>query len=104
MGTEKPHRVMSFERLRPVVWSGELVALAGVERFHIIAPRLLQPDAVATDLEYVALLCLYHRQVLLGALPDRPDPARVSPAAVPGRRTGPSFRFVRPPLWVSQRP
>jgi hypothetical protein len=66
---------MSFERLRPVIWSGELVALAGVERFHIIAPRLLQPDALTTDLEYVALLCLYHRQVLLGALPDRPDPA-----------------------------
>lgn len=66
---------MSFERLRPVVWSGELVALAGGERFHIIAPRLLQPGAATSDLEYVALLCLYHRQVLLGVLPDRPDPA-----------------------------
>ena len=66
---------MRFERLRPVLWSGELVALAGVERFHIIAPRLLKPDVAAAEVEYVALLCLYHRQVLLGALPDRPDPA-----------------------------
>jgi hypothetical protein len=65
---------MGFEPLRPVVWSGELVALAGVERFHVVAPRLLGPDAPARELRYLALLCLYHRQVLLGALPDRADP------------------------------
>ena len=75
MNVEAPRSSMEFERLRPVVWSGELVALAGVERFHIISPRLLRPDTSQSDLAYVALLCLYHRQVLLGALPDRADPA-----------------------------
>jgi hypothetical protein len=65
---------MTFEPLRPVVWSGELVALAGVERFHLIAPRLLRADAPTRELRYIALLCLYHRQILIGALPDRPDP------------------------------
>ena len=67
-----PH--MSYERLRPVLWRGELVALAGENRFHIIAPRLCSNEAPADDVEYVALLCLYHRQVLLGQLPDTPDP------------------------------
>lgn len=66
---------MSFEPLRPVVWRDELVALAGRERFHIIAPRLRAPDAPFGDLEHVALLCLYHREVLAGRLPHSSDPA-----------------------------
>jgi hypothetical protein len=69
-----PHMSMGFERLRPVTWAGELVALAGEERFHLISPRLMGSDASTSDVLYVALLCLYHRQVLLGQLPDRADP------------------------------
>ena len=65
---------MAYERLRPVMWRGELVALAGELRFHIIAPRLCSENASPKDVAYVALLCLYHRQVLTGALPDTPDP------------------------------
>ena len=65
---------MDYEPLRPVLWKGELVALAGQERFHILAPRLLVADASAAELEYVGLLCLYHRQVLTGALPACAEP------------------------------
>ena len=65
---------MDYEPLRPVIWNGELVALAGRERFHILAPRLLVDDAPTTELTYVVLLCLYHRQVLTGALPPCPEP------------------------------
>ena len=65
---------MGYEQLRPVLWKHELVALAGRERFHIVAPRLLAPDAAAADLRYVALLCLYHRQILIGRLPASADP------------------------------
>jgi hypothetical protein len=37
---------MAFEPLRPVTYRGELVALAGPERFHVIAPSLLgRPDS-----------------------------------------------------------
>jgi hypothetical protein len=65
---------MPFDPLRPVVWRGELVALAGRERFHIISPRLRSPDATADELEYVALLCVYQREMLLGHLPRCIDP------------------------------
>ena len=68
------NRVMNYEPLRPVLWNGELVALAGRERFHILAPRLLVADTPTAELEYVVLLCLYHRQVLTGALPACPEP------------------------------
>ena len=60
---------MGYEQLRPVLSRGELVALAGRERFHIVAPRLLAADAPPAELRYAVLLCLYHRQVLTGALP-----------------------------------
>jgi hypothetical protein len=65
---------MRFKPLRPVVWNGELVALAGRERFHIVAPRLRDGAVRVADIEYVSLLCLYHRQVLAGALPCSADP------------------------------
>jgi len=67
-------RGMTYEQLRPVLWRGELVALAGIERFHIVAPWLCVETPPAEDLRYVALLCLYHRQVLTGELPDTADP------------------------------
>ena len=65
---------MPYERLRPVLWRGELVALAGEHRFHIISPRLCTEDPPRDEVKYVALLCLYHRQGLTGELPDTADP------------------------------
>jgi hypothetical protein len=61
---------MSFERLRPVMYRGELVALAGRHRFHLLAPWLDDRPASDPDVRFVSLLCLYHRQVLIGALPE----------------------------------
>jgi hypothetical protein len=65
---------MAFERLRPVVYRGELVALAGRHRFHLLAPWLDERPTSDPDVRFVALLCLYHRQVLAGALPECADP------------------------------
>jgi hypothetical protein len=62
-----------MHRQVPVIWGGELVALAGPERFHIVSPALAHPDARPEDLEYVAMLCLFHRLVLLGLLPAPRD-------------------------------
>ena len=61
---------MSSERLRPVVYQGQLVALAGRHRFHLLAPWLDELPTSDPDVRLVALLCLYHRQVLIGALPE----------------------------------
>ncbi len=69
-----PSGVMDYEPLRPVTWNGDLVALAGRERFHLLAPRLLAADTPTAELEYAVLLCLYHRQVLTGALPASAEP------------------------------
>lgn len=65
---------MAFESLRPVMYRGELVALAGRERFHLLAPWLADRSATDPELRLVAMLCLYHRQVLRGALPESADP------------------------------
>lgn len=65
---------MAFERLRPVMYRGELVALAGRHRFHLLAPWLDERPASDPEVRFVALLCLYHRQVLTGALPEPADP------------------------------
>jgi hypothetical protein len=65
---------MSFERFRPVMYRGELVALAGRYRFHLLAPWLDELPTSNRDVRFVALLCLYHRQVLFGALPDGAAP------------------------------
>jgi hypothetical protein len=65
---------MTSDRLRPVMYRGELVALAGLGRFHLLAPWLDDRPASDPELRFVALLCLYHRQVLRGALPDSADP------------------------------
>ena len=65
---------MAFEQLRPVMYKGELVALAGRHRFHLLAPWLDDRPAADPELQFVALLCLYHRQVLQGSLPESADP------------------------------
>ena len=65
---------MAFERLRPVMYNGELVALAGRRRFHLLAPWLDDLPACDPKLQFVAMLCLYHRQVISGALPEAFDP------------------------------
>ena len=64
---------MALERLRPVMYDGELVALAGRRRFHLLAPWLDDLPACDPKLQFVAMLCLYHRQVLSGALPESAD-------------------------------
>ena len=69
-----PSRGMASERLRPVMYRGELVALAGRDRFHLLAPWLDERPASDRELQFVALLCLYHRQVFRGALPASADP------------------------------
>jgi hypothetical protein len=56
------------------MYRGELVALAGRHRYHLLAPWLDERTASDPELRFVALLCLYHRQVLQGALPDSADP------------------------------
>jgi hypothetical protein len=61
---------VTLEQLRPVMYRGELVALAGRRRFHLLAPWLDDRPASDPDVRFVALLCLYHRQVLTGALPE----------------------------------
>jgi hypothetical protein len=65
---------MASDRLRPVTYRGELVALAGHRRFHLIAPWLDARQPSDPDFRFVALLCLYHQQVLRGELPDSTDP------------------------------
>ena len=65
---------MTFEHLRPVMYRGELVALAGQHRFHLLAPWLEDLPQADPEFRLVALLCLYHRQVLRGALPESSDP------------------------------
>jgi hypothetical protein len=66
---------MDYERLRPVLHNGALVALAGPRRFHIIAPWLQDRGDDDEELRHVALLCAYHQQVIRGALPDSGDPS-----------------------------
>jgi len=67
---------MQIETLRPVTYRGELVALAGRNRFHFVAPWLSElPDGDIT-LRFIELLCTYHREILRGALPDSRDPER----------------------------
>jgi hypothetical protein len=73
---------MTFEPLRPVTHRGELVALAGRRRFHLLAPWLDDRPPSDPELRLVALLCLYHRQVLRGTLPESADPEMASAGRV----------------------
>jgi hypothetical protein len=65
---------MASDQLRPVTFRGELVALAGPRRFHLIAPWLDARRPSDPEFRFVALLCLYHQQVLRGELPESSDP------------------------------
>jgi hypothetical protein len=65
---------MRHEHLRPVVYRGELVALAGRHRFHLVAPRLADLSDDDPELRFIELLCHYHRQILRGTLPDSGGP------------------------------
>ncbi len=65
---------MASARLRPVIYRRELVALAGQRRFHLIAPWLDARQPSDPEFRFVALLCLYHQQILRGDLPDSTDP------------------------------
>jgi len=56
------------------MYRGELVALAGRHRFHLLAPWLDDRPPADPELQFVVLLCLYHRQVITGALPPSADP------------------------------
>jgi hypothetical protein len=69
-----PFDPMASDQLRPVTYRGELVALAGPRRFHLIAPWLDARQPSDPEFRFVALLCLYHQQVLRGALPEASDP------------------------------
>jgi hypothetical protein len=70
---------MAFDKLRPVMYRGELVALAGRHRFHLLAPWLDDRPDTDPDVRFVALLCLYHRQVCSEASsPTQPIRTRLS--------------------------
>jgi hypothetical protein len=61
--------VIDLVDLEPVVFRGELVALAGPERFHIVAPWLQERPDGDPDLRFVVFMCLFRRQIELGELP-----------------------------------
>jgi hypothetical protein len=65
---------MATDGPRPVIYRSELVAIAGPRRFHLIAPWLDERQPSDPEFRFVALLCLYHQQVLRGELPDSTDP------------------------------
>ena len=48
--------------LEPIEYRGELVALVGSDRFHLSAPRLLACSPEDTDLRFVTVMCMCHRQ------------------------------------------
>jgi len=48
--------------LEPIEYRGELVALVGVERFHLISLRLLECPPDDPDLRFVAFMCVYRRE------------------------------------------
>jgi hypothetical protein len=48
-------------RLEPIQYRGELVALAGADRFHLIAPRLLVCPPDDPELRFVAFMCVCRR-------------------------------------------
>ncbi len=50
--------------LEAIEYRGELVALVGAERFHIVAPWLLKRAAADPDLRFVTLMCVCRRQAL----------------------------------------
>jgi hypothetical protein len=47
--------------LEPIEYRGELVALVGTDRFHLISPRLLACPADDAELRFVTFMCVCHR-------------------------------------------
>ena len=47
--------------LEPIEYRGELVALVGADRFHLISPRLLACPAEDAELRFVTFMCVCHR-------------------------------------------
>jgi len=49
-------------QLQPIEYRGQLVALAGPERFHIVAPWLRGRPPADPELRFVAYMCLCRRE------------------------------------------
>jgi hypothetical protein len=47
--------------LEPIEYRGELVALVGADRFHLISPHLLACPAGDAELRFVMFMCVCHR-------------------------------------------
>jgi hypothetical protein len=56
--------------LEPIEYRGELVALVGPDRFHLISPRLLACPRDDPELRFVALMCVYRRRAAEAGLAD----------------------------------
>ena len=47
--------------LEPIEYRGELVALVGADRFHLISPRLVACSAEDAELRFVTFMCVCRR-------------------------------------------
>jgi hypothetical protein len=59
---------MQLPRMVLVEYGGELVAVVSARRVHIVAPWLLARPAGEPELRFVAFMCAYAGQVLVGAV------------------------------------
>src|SRR4051794_7928453 len=57
--------------LEPIEYRGELVALVGADRFHLISPRLLACPAEDAELRFVTFMCVCHRHAAEAGLTGR---------------------------------
>src|SRR5829696_483281 len=56
--------------LEPIEYRGELVALVGRDRFHLISPRLLACPPDDPELRFVAFMCVCRRRAAEAGLND----------------------------------
>lgn len=56
--------------LEPIEYRGELVALVGHDRFHLISPRLLACPPDDPELRFVAFMCVCRRRAAEAGLTD----------------------------------
>ena len=56
--------------LEPIEYRGELVALVGADRFHLISPRLLACPPDDPELRFVAFMCVCRRHAAEAGLTD----------------------------------
>jgi hypothetical protein len=54
--------------MEPIEYRGELVALAGAERFYIVAPWLLERPAGDPVVRFVAFMCVCRREAALSGM------------------------------------